>query len=98
MSKIGVTQVERVAHLAHIGLTAEEAAQMAVELAQIVGCVEQLQAVDIEGVAPTDQVTGLVDVWREDVAETSLISRAAMLSNAPAQQDGYIKVKRVLNG
>lgn len=71
---------------------------MAVELAQIVGFVEQLQAVDIEGVAPTDQVTGLVDVWREDVAETSLISRDALLANAPAQQDGYIKVKRVLNG
>lgn len=98
MSKIGVTEVERVAHLAHIGLSPEEAAQMSAELGQIVGFVEQLQAVDIQGVPPTDQVTGLEDVWREDVAEASLISREAMLANAPARQDGYIKVKRVLNG
>jgi aspartyl-tRNA(Asn)/glutamyl-tRNA(Gln) amidotransferase subunit C len=97
MSKIGVTEVERVAKLARIGLTADEAAQMSVELGRIVGFVEQLQAVDVEGVAPTDQVTGLVDVWREDVVKPGL-PREQLLANAPAQKDGYIVVKRVLNG
>lgn len=97
MSKIGVTEVERVAKLARIGLSAETAAQLSVELGQIVGFVEQLAAVDIEGVPPTDQVTGLVDVWREDVVRPSL-PREALLANAPAQKDGYIVVKRVLNG
>jgi aspartyl-tRNA(Asn)/glutamyl-tRNA(Gln) amidotransferase subunit C len=72
MSKIGVTEVERVAKLARIGLSADEAAQMSVELGRIVEFVEQLQAVDVEGVAPTDQVTGLVDVWRADVVKPSL--------------------------
>jgi aspartyl-tRNA(Asn)/glutamyl-tRNA(Gln) amidotransferase subunit C len=97
MSKIGVTEVERVAKLARIGLSAEEAAQLSVELGQIVGFVEQLSAVDVDGVAPTDQVTGLVDVWREDVVVPSL-PREALLANAPEQKDGYIVVKRVLNG
>src|SRR3954462_8440905 len=53
MSKIGVTEVERVAKLARIGLSAEEAAKLSVELCQIVAFVEQLQAVDVEGVEPT---------------------------------------------
>ena len=97
MSKIGVSEVQRVAKLARIGLSAEEAAQMSVELGQIVGFVEQLSAVDVENVAPTDQVTGLVDVWREDVVVPSL-PREALLANAPEQKDGYIVVKRVLNG
>lgn len=97
MSKIGVTEVERVAKLARIGLSADEAAKMSVELGQIVGFVEQLQAVDVEGVEPTDQVTGLVDVTREDVVTPSL-PREELLANAPAQKDGYIVVKRVLNG
>jgi aspartyl-tRNA(Asn)/glutamyl-tRNA(Gln) amidotransferase subunit C len=97
MSKIGVTEVERVAKLARIGLTAEEAAKLSVELGEIVGFVEQLQAVDVEGVAPTDQVTGLVDVWREDEVKPSM-PREQLLANAPAQKDGYIVVKRVLNG
>ena len=95
MSKIGVTEVQRVAKLARIGLSDEEAARMSVELGQIVGFVEQLQAFDVEGVAPTDQVTGLVDVWREDVVKSSM-PRAELLANAPAQKDGYIVVKRVL--
>ena len=95
MSKIGVIEVERVAKLARIGLSAAEAAQMSVELGQIVGFVEQLANVDIEGVEPTDQVTGLIDVWREDVALPSL-PREALLANAPEQKDGYIVVKRVL--
>lgn len=97
MSKLGITEVERIAKLARIGLTPAEAEKMAVELSAIVGFVEQLQAVDIEGVAPTDQVTGLVDVWREDVVKPSL-SRDELLANAPEHRDGYIVVKRVLNG
>ncbi len=95
MSNIGVTEVERVAKLARIGLSPEEASRLSVELGQIVGFVEQLAGVDVEGVAPTDQVTGLVDVWREDVVVPSL-PREELLANAPAQQDGYIVVKRVL--
>ena len=95
MSKIGVIEVERVAKLARIGLSAAEAAQMSVELGQIVGFVEQLASVDIEGVEPTDQVTGLIDVCREDVIRPSL-PREALLANAPEQKDGYIVVKRVL--
>ena len=97
MSKIGVNEVQRVAKLARIGLSEEEAAKMSVELGQIVGFVEQLQAVDVEGVAPTDQVTGLVDVWREDTMTPSM-PREELLANAPEQKDGYIVVKRVLNG
>ncbi len=97
MSKLGTSEIERLAKLAHIELLAEEVAAMAVELGQIVGFVEQLQSVDVDGVEPTDQVTGLVDVWREDEVKPSM-DRAKLLSNAPEQKDGYIVVKRVLNG
>jgi aspartyl-tRNA(Asn)/glutamyl-tRNA(Gln) amidotransferase subunit C len=95
MSKIGVTQVERVAKLARIGLSADETARMSVELGQIVEFVEQLQKVDIADTPPTDQVTGLVDVWREDEVRPSM-PRELLLKNAPQQLDGYIVVKRVL--
>lgn len=97
MSKIGTTEVERVAKLARIKITAEEASSLAVELDQIVSFVEQLQAVDIEGQAATDQVNGLENVTRPDVVRPSM-DRDKLLSNAPAQRDGYIVVKRVLNG
>lgn len=97
MSKIGTKEVHRLAKLARIGVTEAEAEHLAAELEQIVGFVEQLQAVDITGTKPTDQVTGLVDVWREDEVRPSM-PREQLLQNAPAQKDGYIVVKRVLNG
>lgn len=97
MSKLGTDEVERIARLARIQLSAEEIATMSTELGQIVGFVEQLQSVDISEVEPTDQVTGLVDVWREDEVRPSM-SPEELLANAPAQKDGYIVVKRVKNG
>jgi aspartyl-tRNA(Asn)/glutamyl-tRNA(Gln) amidotransferase subunit C len=96
MSKIETTQVERVAKLARIGLSPEEVAQMTTELGHILEFVEQLQKVDVSNIPPTDQVTGLVDVWREDVVLPSM-PRKQLLANAPEQKDGYIVVKRVLN-
>jgi aspartyl-tRNA(Asn)/glutamyl-tRNA(Gln) amidotransferase subunit C len=97
MSHIGIDEVNRIAKLAHLGLSAEEAATMAVELEAIVSFVEQLAAVNVDDVAPTDQVTGLIDVWREDEVQPSM-PRTQLLANAPDQQDGYFKVRRVLNG
>lgn len=98
MPKTTITRadVERVAKLARIGVTAEEAATLAPELEAIVGFVEELQSVDIEGVAPTDQVTGLVDVTRPDEVRPSSLSRGELLANAPKTDHGYIVVKRVL--
>ena len=97
MSKIGTAEVERIAKLARIGLSPAETSKMSEELGRILEFVEQLQKVDVTGTAPTDQVTGLEDVWREDVVKPSM-PREQLLANAPEQKDGYIVVKRVLNG
>jgi aspartyl-tRNA(Asn)/glutamyl-tRNA(Gln) amidotransferase subunit C len=97
MSKIGTAEVERIAKLARIGLSPEETSKMSAELGNILEFVEQLQSVDISDTEPTDQVTGLEDVWREDEVKPSM-DRDQILANAPAQKDGYIVVKRVLNG
>lgn len=96
MSKITPDEVRRIAALANIGLEDAEIERMAGELDRIVGFVEQLQDVDTSDVPPTDQVTGLIDVWREDEVKSEL-SRDELLANAPDQQDGFFKVKRVLH-
>lgn len=97
MTAITPETITRIAHLARIQLSDAERDAMADELTAIVGFVEQLAAVDVDGVEPTDQVTGLKDVWREDVVTPSL-PREQLLANAPEQKDGYFVVKRVLNG
>lgn len=96
MTKISEDEVRRLATLSRIGLSDDEVGKLAIELDAIVGFVEKLQAVDTTGVEPTSQVTGLVDVWREDEPKQSTVSQAELLKNAPDQLDGYIKVRRVL--
>ena len=98
MSKISIGEVERIAKLAHIGLSESEAAKMSDELGRILEFVEQLQQVDVTDTPATDQVTGLEDVWREDEVRPSSVSREQLLANAPGTKDGYIVVRRVLNG
>jgi len=59
--------------------------------------IEQLKEVDTEGVEPISQVTGKVNVFREDVAEDiDQGKKDIMAKNYPDSQDGYIKVKQVM--
>ncbi len=58
--------VAHLAHLARLDLTATEQARLAVELAKVLTFVDQLQTIETEGVAETAQVTGLVNVLRDD--------------------------------
>lgn len=96
MADINNQTVKKLAKLSSIGLSDQEVEAMTVELGSIVGFVEQLQSVDVDGVEPTFQVTGLKDAFRADQIEPVTVSRDALLANAPDQLDGYIKVPRVL--
>ena len=96
MPKISETEVKRLAALSRIGLSDAEVTKLAGELDQIVGFVEKLQSVDVSKLAPTTQVTGLKDVWREDEVRPSVVSQAELLKNVPETKDSFIKVRRVL--
>lgn len=96
MADITKDTVKKLAKLSSIGLSDEEVDVMTKELGSIVGFVEALQSVYIDSVEPTFQVTGLKDAFRADEVAPVLLSREELLANAPDQQDGYIKVPRVL--
>ena len=98
MSKIRIDEVKRIADLAHIGITNDEAASLTIDLGQIVEFVEQLSAVDTSKTEITSQVTGLVDVFRADEVRPASeeISQDELLQNAPERDGAYIKVRRVL--
>ena len=91
-----IDDVRGLAKLSRLKLTDTEAETMLDELNRILGYVDKLQAIDIEGFEPTAQVTGLKNVMRSDTIEDLGADHESLLKNAPAQQSGYIKVKRVL--
>lgn len=96
MSKITRDDVLKLARLSHISLSEEQVSQYTKELSEIVQYVEQLKDVDVSGLDPTDQVTGLVNVMREDEVVEYQAKPDKLLENAPDSQDHQIKVKRVI--
>lgn len=96
MAEITKETVLKLAKLSSIGLSDQEVDAMTKELTSIVGFVEALQSVDVTGIEPTFQVTGLQDAFRADEVNPDTIPRDLLLANSPDQQDGYIKVPRVL--
>jgi aspartyl-tRNA(Asn)/glutamyl-tRNA(Gln) amidotransferase subunit C len=93
---ISTDDVYYVAGLAKIAVSEQEAEKLRAELDNILGYVRQLDSLDTSGVEPTYQVTGLVNVSREDVVIDYGVSQQALLQNAPKSQDSQIKVPKVL--
>lgn len=96
MSTFSDEDIIKLAKLSKLQLTKKEVAQFKEELTAIVGYVERLQDVDITGLEPTSQVTGLTNVVRKDVEIDYGVSSDALLTNAPAVKDHQFKVKRMV--
>ena len=93
--RVEITQqdVEKVAQLARLALTASEKETFAKQLSQILSHVDQLNQYDTTGIEPTATVMGQVNVFREDVVRPSLPGEKA-LANAPEREsDGFVVPK-----
>ena len=88
-------QVEYVAHLARLGVTEDEIDQFAEQLSAILEHFATIQQLDTEAIPPTALVVALQDVMRDDVVTPSY-PREVILANAPRDEDGYFRVKAVL--
>ncbi len=96
MAKLTRDDVLKLARLARIDLTNEEIAEFEGEFNEILQYVEQLQAVDVEGFAPTSQVTGLINITRKDVEKNYGYTATELLKNAPSVKDGHIQVRKMI--
>ena len=92
---LDLAQIRRIADLACIEVTDNEAGRVLDQLNDIFKMIERMQAVDTEGIEPMAHPLGGVQRLRDD-AVTVADERAANLANAPAQQDGLFLVPRVI--
>ena len=87
--------VVHIAKLARVELSEEEIATFSEQLSEIIGHFDALNAVDTEGVEPTAHTLPLRNVMAEDASRPSL-PRDAVLALAPNTDDGYLRVRAVL--
>ncbi len=88
-------EVDHIALLARLDLSAAERERAGRELSQILDHFQQHNELDTTDVEPTSHVFPVVNVLREDQTRPSL-PRADVLLNAPEQADGMFQVPRVV--
>jgi aspartyl-tRNA(Asn)/glutamyl-tRNA(Gln) amidotransferase subunit C len=84
-------QVLHVARLARLALTDEEVERMSSELSAVLGHIENISQLDLDGVEPTSHVVSVDNLLREDVPRPSL-SREVVLEPAPDASDSGFRV------
>lgn len=94
--KISKAEVEYLAKLARIGLTEKEITKYQKDLGDILGYVEKLNEVNTDNVEPMAAGIQKRNELRDDEIAKIEGAPAELVSEAPKHEDGFIKVKSVL--
>lgn len=92
---VDLQTVKRVARLARIAVTADEAERMTGELNVILGFVEQLEEVDVAGVEPMTSVIPIEMKKRQDVVSDG-DKADDIVANAPVTEENFFLVPKVV--
>ena len=88
-------EVLHIARLARVGLTDEDVTRFQEQLSQILGHFEMLSRIPTDDVPPTTHTLPLDNVMSPDEPRPSL-TQDALLANAPLAQEGFLRVRGVL--
>lgn len=88
-------EVAKIAHLARLELGEQEASAYADSLSQILGLIEQMNAVDTTGIVPmAHPQDAALRLRADEVTESN--QRDKLQQNAPAAEDGLFLVPKVI--
>ncbi|MBQ3143213.1 MAG: Asp-tRNA(Asn)/Glu-tRNA(Gln) amidotransferase subunit GatC [Akkermansia sp.] len=95
MDTQALIDVAYIAKLAKVELTAEETERFSGDLNQVLAYVQQLEKWDTSAVEPMYHPLPVFDALRPEIPGESLSNEAAM-ANAPQQEDGQVRVPKVV--
>lgn len=92
---VTLNDINKIAHLARLGLSDEEKSRYTDSLNNILGLIDDLQAVNTQGIEPLAHAVDVTQPLRPDVV-TESNQRDAYQQVAPAVQDGLYLVPKVI--
>lgn len=99
-NQVTTATVKRIATLARIAITDDDAARLAPELSGILGWIEQLGEVDTDGVEPMTAVIPNTLRLRDDLVDADPLTgggkRDQLMKNAPQSELGFFTVPKVI--
>lgn len=87
--------VEKIAHLARLAISEEDIPDYASDLSNILGLVDQMEAVDTDAVSPMAHPLDMAQRLRPDVV-TEIDQRDKFQQNSPSVENGLFLVPKVL--
>ena len=96
MTQISDDDITYLARLSKFTLSNDQRQALKSDLESILTHVTQLDDVDVDGIEPTAQVTGLKNVMRNDEERSYQATPDDLLNATHDQEHGQIKVKKVL--
>lgn len=87
--------VDKLAHLSKLTFSVEEKKEIAGDLQRMIGFVEKLNELELEGVEPLMHMSDEINVLRDDEIKGS-VSRENALKNAPETDGQFFKVPKVI--
>lgn len=87
--------VDKLAHLSRLEFNTADKEGIKNDLQRMISFVEKLDELDLEGTEPLLHMSANVNVLREDEIKRS-VSREEALKNAPAHDDKFFKVPKVI--
>ncbi|HKX04392.1 MAG TPA: Asp-tRNA(Asn)/Glu-tRNA(Gln) amidotransferase subunit GatC [Methylomirabilota bacterium] len=94
-AKISIQEVDHVARLARLDLSAADKERMRSELDGILTYIDKLRALDTRDVEPTSHAVPVTNVMRDDVERPSL-PVTDMLANAPDPHREMFRVPKII--
>lgn len=92
---LNIEDIKRIAYLARIEINEQEATATLTKLSGILGLIEQMQAVNTDGIEPMSHSQDLTQRLREDVV-TQTNQREAFQAIAPLTENGLYLVPKVI--
>ena len=89
-------QVNKVAHLARLDITSDEAQQFTTQLNSILDYFEQLQELNTDDVEPTTRAIETSNITRADKLEP-FPNKQDLLKSAPEQDGDYFRVPKIMS-
>jgi aspartyl-tRNA(Asn)/glutamyl-tRNA(Gln) amidotransferase subunit C len=93
---ISKEQIEHLAKLAKLDVTAVEKSRYAEQISSILVYFKQLDEIDLSKVDNMEHITDLKNVKRDDDV-CNIYSAEELLESAPSVEDRHVKVKSVFN-
>jgi aspartyl-tRNA(Asn)/glutamyl-tRNA(Gln) amidotransferase subunit C len=93
---VNTEDIEKIAHLARLGMSEQEHEAYAADLSRILGLVSQMNAVNTDDVDPMTHPDEAGLRWRPDIA-THEVDREQLLALAPQTRHGLYLVPKVID-